>query len=66
MITAGERPRNLTTPALSHRNRNVLRAEFAYHREFEMAQTPVDFLLRRTRLGLFRPDLLRDPPALLR
>jgi glycerol-3-phosphate dehydrogenase len=43
-----------------------VRAEFAYQREFEMAQTPADFLLRRTRLGLFRPDLLRDSPALLK
>jgi glycerol-3-phosphate dehydrogenase len=40
-------------------------AEFAYQRDHEMAQTPADFLLRRTRLGLFHPDLLRDPPALL-
>jgi glycerol-3-phosphate dehydrogenase len=39
-------------------------AEFAYHRDFEMAVTPADFLLRRTRLGLFRPDLLRRPPPL--
>ena len=36
-----------------------IRAEFAYHREHEMAQTPADSLLRRTRLGLFHPDLLR-------
>jgi glycerol-3-phosphate dehydrogenase len=36
-------------------------AEFAYHRDFEMAVTPPDFLLRRTRLGLFHPDLLRHP-----
>ncbi len=41
-------------------------AEFAYQRDFEMAQTPPDYLLRRTRLGLFRPALLRDPPALLK
>ena len=37
-------------------------AEFAYQRDHEMAQTPTDFLLRRTRLGLFHPELLRDPP----
>jgi glycerol-3-phosphate dehydrogenase len=43
-----------------------LLAEFAYQREREMACTPADFLLRRTRLGLFHPELLRDPPALLR
>jgi glycerol-3-phosphate dehydrogenase len=36
-----------------------IRAEFAYHRDHEMAQTPADSLLRRTRLGLFHPDLLR-------
>ena len=42
-----------------------LLAEFAYQREHEMALTPVDFLLRRTRLGLFRPDLLKKPPAFL-
>jgi glycerol-3-phosphate dehydrogenase len=40
-----------------------LRAEFVYQREHEMAAYPADFLLRRTRLGLFRPELLRSPPA---
>jgi glycerol-3-phosphate dehydrogenase len=35
-----------------------IRAEFIYHREHEMAQTPADSLLRRTRLGLFHPALL--------
>jgi glycerol-3-phosphate dehydrogenase len=43
-----------------------LLAEFAYQREHEMALTPDDFLLRRTRLGLFHPELLRHPPSLLR
>jgi glycerol-3-phosphate dehydrogenase len=43
-----------------------LLAEFAYHREQEMALAPADFLLRRTRLGLFHPDLLARPPAALR
>lgn len=38
-------------------------AEFAYQREYEMALTPADFLLRRTRLGLFHPQLLHNPPA---
>jgi glycerol-3-phosphate dehydrogenase len=33
-------------------------AEFAYQRDHEMAVTPADFLLRRTRLGLFHPELL--------
>jgi glycerol-3-phosphate dehydrogenase len=37
-----------------------LRAEFAYQRDHEMAVTPEDFLLRRTRLGLFHPGLLRS------
>jgi glycerol-3-phosphate dehydrogenase len=32
-----------------------LRAEFAYHRDHEMAVTEADCLLRRTRLGLFCP-----------
>jgi glycerol-3-phosphate dehydrogenase len=39
-----------------------LLVEFAYQRAEEMAVMPADFLLRRTRLGLFRPDLLRHPP----
>lgn len=39
-------------------------AEFAYQRDHEMALTPADFLLRRTRLGLFHPELLRNPPLL--
>jgi glycerol-3-phosphate dehydrogenase len=38
-----------------------LRAEFAYQREHEMAIRPEDCLLRRTRLGLFRPELLTLP-----
>jgi glycerol-3-phosphate dehydrogenase len=33
-------------------------AEFAYQRDHEMAVYPADSLLRRTRLGLFYPDLL--------
>jgi glycerol-3-phosphate dehydrogenase len=43
-----------------------LLAEFAYQRDHEMARTPADFLLRRTRLGLFYPELLRNLPAQLR
>ena len=35
-----------------------LQAEFVYQREHEMAVYPADHLLRRTRLGLFYPDLL--------
>jgi glycerol-3-phosphate dehydrogenase len=41
-------------------------AEFAYQRDHEMAVSPADFLLRRTRLGLFYPELLHHPPFLLR
>jgi glycerol-3-phosphate dehydrogenase len=39
-------------------------AEFRYQREHEMACRPADFLLRRTRLGLFHPDLLLRPEDL--
>jgi glycerol-3-phosphate dehydrogenase len=41
-----------------------LLAELAYGRDREMAVRPEDFLLRRTRLGLFHPELLLDPPGL--
>jgi glycerol-3-phosphate dehydrogenase len=37
-----------------------LRGELAYQRDNEMAIRPEDWLLRRTRLGLFRPELLRS------
>jgi glycerol-3-phosphate dehydrogenase len=40
-----------------------LQAEFAYQRDHEMAQYPADHLLRRTRLGLFHPELLRQTPT---
>jgi glycerol-3-phosphate dehydrogenase len=40
-----------------------LLAELAYQRDHEMAVRPEDFLLRRTRLGLFHPELLRKPPS---
>ncbi len=40
-----------------------LLAELAYQRDHEMALRPADFLLRRTRLGLFCPGLLAAPPA---
>jgi glycerol-3-phosphate dehydrogenase len=36
-----------------------LQVEFMYQKEREMALCPEDHLLRRTRLGLFRPELLR-------
>jgi glycerol-3-phosphate dehydrogenase len=38
-------------------------AEFAYQRDHEMAVFPSDFLLRRTRLGLFQRGLMTRPPA---
>jgi glycerol-3-phosphate dehydrogenase len=41
-----------------HPDEPDLRAELAYQREHEMALFPADFLLRRTRLGLFHPELL--------
>jgi glycerol-3-phosphate dehydrogenase len=39
-----------------------LRVEFAYQRDHEMAVYPADHLLRRTRLGLFHPEMLHSPP----
>ena len=48
-------------PALArcaHPDEPDLAAEFAYQRDHEMALFPADFLLRRTRLGLFHPDRL--------
>jgi glycerol-3-phosphate dehydrogenase len=38
--------------------------EFTYQREQEMALTPADHLLRRTRLALFRPGLLEKSSRL--
>jgi glycerol-3-phosphate dehydrogenase len=35
-----------------------LQVEFVYQCEHEMAISDKDFLLRRTRLGLFHPELL--------
>jgi glycerol-3-phosphate dehydrogenase len=35
-----------------------LEVEFPYQRDHEMALYPSDHLLRRTRLGLFRPELV--------
>jgi glycerol-3-phosphate dehydrogenase len=45
-----------------------LLVEFAYQRDHEMAVRPEDLLLRRTRLGLFHPELLpqADPVKRLR
>lgn len=39
--------------------------EFRYQREHELAIYPQDFLLRRTRLGLFHPELLERLPSAL-
>jgi glycerol-3-phosphate dehydrogenase len=39
-----------------------LRVEFLFHRAQEMAVLPEDYLLRRTRLGLFHPQLLQKLP----
>jgi glycerol-3-phosphate dehydrogenase len=36
-----------------------LRGELAYQRDHEMAMYPPDFALRRTRLGLFHPEIIR-------
>jgi glycerol-3-phosphate dehydrogenase len=41
-----------------HAEEPDLEGELLYHREQEMAVLPGDFLLRRTRLGLFHPELL--------
>jgi glycerol-3-phosphate dehydrogenase len=51
-----ERDRSLAEPVLP--GEPELRVEFAYQRAQEMAIYPADCLLRRTRLGLFRPGLL--------
>src|SRR5207302_10421437 len=51
-----ERDRSLATPVAA--GEPDLLVEFVYHRQHEMAILPQDFLLRRTRLGLFRPELL--------
>lgn len=40
-----------------------LRVEFPYQKDHEMAIYPADHLLRRTRLGLFRPESLSIAPA---
>jgi glycerol-3-phosphate dehydrogenase len=39
----------------------VLYGELAYQRDHEMAVTLADHFLRRTRLGLFRPEVLNLP-----
>jgi glycerol-3-phosphate dehydrogenase len=42
-----------------------LLVEYVYQRNHEMAMTPADFLLRRTRLGLWHPELMEKGGALL-
>jgi glycerol-3-phosphate dehydrogenase len=46
----------LTRPVVE--NEPDLQVEFVYQRAHEMALYPADLLMRRTRLGLFRPELL--------
>jgi glycerol-3-phosphate dehydrogenase len=41
-------------------------AEIAFQHDHELAATPADHLLRRTRLGLFHPELLRQADVLRR
>jgi len=43
-----------------------LRVEWVYQQEQEMALTPADHLLRRMRVGMWRPELLRDSWSTLR
>ncbi len=53
-------------PALAqpiHPEEPDLCAELLYQRDREMALFPADFLLRRTRIGLFHPERLRQPLA---
>src|SRR5262249_54660730 len=55
-------------PALArpiHPDEPDLCAELAYQRDHEMALFPADFLLRRTRVGLFHPEQLQESPAAL-
>jgi glycerol-3-phosphate dehydrogenase len=56
----------LLTPALARpivAGEPDLLVEMVYQRRHEMAERPEDFLRRRTRLGLFHPELLRAPPV---
>jgi glycerol-3-phosphate dehydrogenase len=46
-----------------HPDEPDIRAELAYQHEHEMAVFPDDFLLRRTRVGLFHPELLSEARA---
>src|SRR5262249_36009047 len=57
--------RNPTLARPAHPDEPDLCAEFAYQRDREMALFPADFLLRRTRIGLFHPDRLAASTATL-
>jgi glycerol-3-phosphate dehydrogenase len=46
-----------------HPEESDLCAELLYQRDHEMAIYPADFLLRRTRIGLFHPERLQQPLA---
>ncbi len=56
--------RNAALSRRVHAEEPDIFAEFVYQRDHEMALTSADFLLRRTRLGLFHPELLRQPPPI--
>ncbi len=58
--TMGRDQRELWQPVLP--GEPDLRVEFLFQREWEMAMRPEDYLLRRTRLGLFHPHLLQQLP----
>lgn len=47
-----------------HPHEPDLRAEISYQRDHEMALFPADHLLRRTRLGLYHPEMLRAERAI--
>jgi glycerol-3-phosphate dehydrogenase len=55
-----QREPDLATPIVA--GEPDLLAELAYQRDHEMAVLPADSLLRRTRLGLFRPEVLATTP----
>jgi glycerol-3-phosphate dehydrogenase len=59
VATYVERDPQLARPVVA--GEPELLAELAYQRDHEMALDPADSLLRRTRLGLFRPQLLPRP-----
>jgi glycerol-3-phosphate dehydrogenase len=42
-----------------------LLAEFAYQRDHEMAVAPADYMLRRTRLGLWHPEIMDKAASII-